>query len=406
MPLITAGVLFMKYNVPFKAADILIPKKDHEKWAVIACDQFTSEPEYWKETEKIAKGCPSALNIILPEVYLEDGDTEKRIKNINNTMSEYLNDGVFEEYKDAMILVKRALPDGRVRTGIVGALSLDDYDYMPDSKPMIRATEGTVLSRIPPRVKIRKDAPLELPHIMVLIDDLENSVIGCTDKQELKKLYDFELMQGGGHLAGYLIPKPIQEKIISALSGLCENSKDKENPLLFAVGDGNHSLATAKACSENISSALAKHALVEIVNIHDPALDFEPIYRVLFNIDQDKLKKALTEHFKNCSENKVECIFNSSSFEFYADGLTSKALQDFIDMYIEQNEGASVDYIHGAESVKKLCQKENTAGFIFGGMSKKELFPYVIENGPLPRKTFSMGEAEDKRYYMEARKIK
>ncbi len=396
----------MKHKIPFKAADILLPKGDHEKWAVIACDQFTSEPEYWKETEKAAEGAPSALNIILPEVYLDDGDTEKRIEQINRTMSEYLKNGVFEEYRDAMILVKRTLPDGRVRTGIVGEVSLDDYDYMPESKPKIRATEGTVLSRIPPRVKIRKDAPLELPHIMVLIDDIENSVIGSVNPDSCKCLYDFELMQGGGHLKGYLIEKPMQEKITAALSALCENDSDKENPLLFAVGDGNHSLATAKACSELIPSELAKYALVEIVNIHDPALDFEPIYRVLFNVDTNDLKKAVDEHFRDCSQSKVTLTCRNGNTEFFANGLTSKALQDFIDMYIEKNPGVSVDYIHGKESVNKLCQKENTVGFIFGGMSKSELFPYVREIGPLPRKTFSMGEAEDKRYYMEARKIR
>lgn len=396
----------MKHNIPFKAADILLPKKDHEKWAVIACDQFTSEPEYWQETEKVAEGYPSALNIILPEVYLEGEDTEKRIEKINRTMSEYLKNGVFEEYKDAMILVKRTLPDGRIRTGIVGEIDLESYDYMPNSKPMTRATEGTVISRIPPRVKIRKDASLELPHIMVLIDDIENSVIGSSDKESCKLLYDFELMQGGGHLCGYLIPKEQQEKIIKALSDLCENDTDKEHPLLFAVGDGNHSLATAKECSKLIPSPLAKHALVEIVNIHDSALDFEPIYRVLFNVNIEQLRSALNEHFKDGTQNKVKCMYKDGSFEFYANGLTSKALQDFIDMYIEKEKGVIVDYIHGIDSVEKLCQKENTIGFIFEGMSKSELFPYVRENGPLPRKTFSMGEAEDKRYYMEARKIK
>ncbi len=391
--------------IPFSPADILLPKENHEKWAVIACDQFTSEPEYWKTTEKITKGCVSALDIILPEVYLSENDVEKRIDSVNKTMNEYLKNGVFDEYKDAMIFVKRTTSDNRIRYGIVGAVDLDAYSYEKDSKSPIRATEETVLSRIPPRVKIRKDAPLEMPHIMLLIDDEKNTVIGKIDVSKLKMLYDFDLMQGGGHLTGYLLEKKDQEKVLSSLAALNE-ADSSDSPLLFAVGDGNHSLATAKACSELSDSPLAKKALVELVNIHDPALDFEPIYRVMFNVEPDDLIKKLKAHLSGQTEHKIECLTKDGSTELFADGLTSKVLQEFIDSYIESNTGASVDYIHGEDSVKKLCKKENTVGFLFDGMKKSELFPYVKENGTLPRKTFSMGEAKDKRYYMEARKIK
>lgn len=387
-------------KIPFCAADILLPKSDFDKWSVVACDQFTSEPKYWEETERIVGDHPSALKIILPEVYLNDDGVEEKIKKINSVMKEYIDSGVLQEYKDEMIYVERTLSDGRIRRGVVGAIDLFEYDFNNGAKTMVRATEGTVLSRIPPRVKIREDALLELPHIMILIDDPDNTVIPQENNGQI--VYDTELMQNGGHIKGSLVGKDGINKIISALEELC---RGKDEPLVFAVGDGNHSLATAKACVDE-NNSLSRYALAEIVNIHDPSLDFEPIYRVVFGVDVENLVKEAKNHFKNCTEHEVKCVFSDKVESFFADGLVSGALQQFIDEYIEKSEGAVCDYIHGESSVLQLVAENNAVGFIFDGIGKGELFEYVEKNGSLPRKTFSMGEANDKRYYMECRRIK
>ena len=387
-------------KLPFGRADILLPKKDHDKWAVVACDQYTSEPEYWDKVKENVKGYPSALNIVLPEVFLEENDVEAKIEGINAKMEEYIQSGVFNEYKDCMIFVERTLKGGKTRRGIIGAIDLEHYDYNIGSKSAVRATEGTVLSRIPPRVKIRENAFLELPHIMILIDDKDNTVIPNEISGDI--LYDCPLMLGGGHIRG---SRMSDGAINHALAGLEKEWESSE--LLFAMGDGNHSLATAKACYEkDKSNPLSRYALVEIVNIHDPALEFEPIYRVVFGVDVCDILQKAKSHFKGQSEHKVECIFGNSTDSFAVDGLSAGVLQDFIDAYIKDKKNASVDYIHGADSVKELCKKDNAIGFIFDGIDKSELFPYVEKHGVLPRKTFSMGEAYDKRYYMECRKIK
>ena len=393
----------MSFRLPFVPADILIPKSDHHEWASIACDQFTSEPEYWENAYSEAGEKPSCLKITLPEVYLNDSNVENRISSINKKMFEYLESGILNEYKDALILVERTISDGRVRRGIVGAFELEAYSYELGTKPLIRTTEGTVLSRIPPRVKIRKDAPLELPHVMILADDKQRTIIEQIDTKDLEVLYDFDLMLGGGHLKGYLLPKAEQERIFAALNALAESEGD--DVMLFAVGDGNHSLATAKNCAEIIGTEQAKYALAELVNIHDEALDFEPIYRVMFGVDPKDVISEMKKAFSGAVEKKVEYFTATESGSFYVDGLESKVLQDFIDKYVSDHAGSEVDYIHGEDSLKQLSSKENAVGFIFSGINKDELFPYVKKNGPLPRKTFSMGEARDKRYYMEARKL-
>lgn len=386
-------------KLPFVRADVLLPKENFEKWATVACDQYTSQRDYWEKADEIVGNAPSALRITLPEVYLEDPDVSERIKKINATMREYIDNGVFNEYKNCMIYVERTLKDGRVRRGIVGAIDLEAYDYNVGSASAVRATEGTVLSRIPPRVEIRKDALIELPHIMILIDDKENEVIPTSPDNA--PLYDCPLMLGGGSIRGSLMSDESIEKALCALEKQWENSE-----LLFAMGDGNHSLATAKACYErDKSNPLARYALVEIVNIHDPALDFEPIYRVVFGIEPEKLIKEAKEHFASASEHKVTTFTGGKEGCFFANGLTAGVLQDFIDSYIKEN-GGTVDYIHGEDAVKELSNRPDAVGFIFDGISKAELFPYVEENGALPRKTFSMGEAYDKRYYMECRRIK
>lgn len=390
-------------NIAFGGADILLPRCcEYEKWSVVACDQFTSEPEYWEKTANATKDCPSAYKIVLPEAYLCP-DNSCRIDAINREMTKYLDEGLFDEYKDAMIFVERTLPKGKVRYGIVGQVDLEQYDFSAGSKSLIRATEGTVLERIPPRVEIRRDAPLELPHIMLLIDDIEKTVIEPLKKADLPLLYDFELMQGGGHLKGSLIPKELQKDIISALYALKE--KAGADPLLFAVGDGNHSLATARTCYLNEPNELNRYALVELVNIHDDALEFEPIYRVLFNVDADDFISKLNAEFTQ-GPKAIEWYTKSGKGVVHTCGLTVGSLQPFIDRYLKEHPDAVCDYIHGIESTLSLCNEDDRVGLIFDGMDKSELFPFVCEKGSLPRKTFSMGEAQSKRYYCEARKIK
>ena len=405
----------------FSKADILLPKLDGEgmkKWSVVACDQYTSEPEYWKTVWEIVGGAPSALNLILPEIYLEEPDCEKRIESINRAMDDYLRDGLFEEYRDCLILTKRTQADGRLRAGLVGCIDLEMYDYNKGSKSQVRATEATVTSRIPPRVKIRKNAPLELPHIMILIDDPENTVIEPLLDRELKTVYDFELMQNGGHLSGALVDGETADGVLAALDRLAEKERNKsEDILLYAMGDGNHSLATAKECYEqkkrsgSPDAELARYALVEIVNLHSPALKFEAIHRVVTEVDTGKLIAAMTSELGLCdnAEQNFTVIVGGEERKFGiakpTSNLTVGSLQTFLDKYLQEN-GGKIDYIHGEDVVRSLCKEPNSIGFLLPGMAKSELFPTVIKDGALPRKTFSMGHAHDKRFYCEARKIK
>lgn len=400
----------------FSKADILLPKlgrEGMEKWSVVACDQYTGEPEYWKRTADMVGNAPSALRLILPEVYLEEPDCEKRIQNINTAMSEYLNSGLFAEYKNCFILTKRTQADGRLRAGLVGCIDLEMYDYNKGSKSQVRATEATVKSRIPPRVKIRMNAPLELPHIMILIDDPENTVIEPLLDRELTTVYDFELMQGGGHLSGALVNGENADCVLAALDALLEKSADG---LLFAMGDGNHSLATAKECYEQKKRAnspdteLARYALVEIVNLHSPALEFEAIHRVVNGVNPDELIRKMTEELglSDSAEQSFTAIINGSERSFGitkpTSNLTVGSLQTFLDKHLAEN-GGKIDYIHGEDVVRSLCKEPDTIGFLLPSMTKDELFPTVIKDGALPRKTFSMGHANDKRFYCEARRI-
>lgn len=393
----------------FIPADILLPKTGLEKWSCVACDQFTSEPEYWRAVEEFVGDAPSAYRITLPEIFLDEPDVDARILAINNTMHSYLERDVFAMYSDAYIYVERTLPGGGVRRGLVGCIDLEEYDYSPDSTSLVRATEGTVLSRIPPRVKIRKNAPLELPHIMVLINDPGRTVIEPLADRCGINLYDFNLMMGGGHLRGQLVERGAHGDITRAIAALAQG----ERPLVFAMGDGNHSLATAKACYEaekaraGHSNLLSRYALVELVNIYDEALVFEPIFRVMFGADPAEVEAALRGAFSFSGAANVRFISRSVSGRFFAPGLVSGAVQDFIDNYIAAHPEVTVDYIHGEDVVRRLCaERDDTVGFIFGGIGKNELFEYVAAHGPLPRKTFSMGEAASKRYYTEARLIK
>lgn len=391
----------------FYPADVLLPKKDFEKWSVIACDQYTSEPEYWQETEKTVGDIPSALRIVLPEVYLSGDDSEK-IASINQNMKDYLENDVFHCYQNTMVYTKRTLKDGKLRHGIVGLIDLDDYSYQKGADTPIRATEQTVIERIPPRVAIRKDASIEIPHVMLLIDDPDRTVIEpITEKtNEFKKLYDFDLMQNAGHIEGYALNDDGVKKVQYALEKLKNSHSDG---LLFAVGDGNHSLASAKECYKQ--GCGSKYALVEIVNIHDYSLEFEPIYRVVFGADNkliDDFKAYCGNENINEKQQKFTCIIGNDETEISVNpkgSLPVATLQGFLDEYLK-NKDMKIDYIHGTENVKKLCARENAVGFLFSGMEKDELFEAVSKDGSLPRKTFSMGCADDKRFYLEARKIK
>lgn len=414
----------------FASANILLPdfnKIDGGRWAAVACDQYTSEPQYWEGAAEVVGDSPSTLKIILPEVYLSE--TEERVPRINAEMEKYLKE-VLVSHPDSMIYLERTQRDGVVRRGIVGLIDLEDYDYSRGSESLIRATEGTVLSRIPPRVKIRRDAPIELPHVMLLVDDPEKTVIEpLMGKGELDVAYDFDLMCGGGHVKGFFLPETEQGRINEALANLITPEKMAERygensfaPLLFAVGDGNHSLATAKACYTELKEKLgeeakrspARYALCEVVNLHDDALQFEPIYRVVFNVDPidviNELRKYAEKLKGDAPAQKltmVSRIFDSEYEIPHPEAqLTVGTLQNFLDRYVEAHPEAEVDYIHGEESLISLARGENALGFIFDGMEKSQLFKTVLCDGALPRKTFSMGHAHDKRYYLECRGIK
>ncbi|MBQ2735052.1 MAG: DUF1015 domain-containing protein [Clostridia bacterium] len=421
-----------KHAVGFDAADILLPNfdtVDGSRWAVVACDQYTSEPDYWNTAEEIVGDAPSTLRMILPEVYLEE--TESRVPKINNAMHGYLQ-SLLQEHPHTMIALERTQSNGTVRRGIVGAVDLECYDYKRGSASLIRATEGTVLERIPPRVAIRRDAPVELPHVMLLIDDPKRTVIepvlqACATKAPL---YDFDLMLDGGHVRAHRLQEEEQSAIRTALAALIEPCEIAARygdaslaPLLFAVGDGNHSLATAKAVYEDVKATLgadaakvhpARYALVEIVNLHDDALQFEPIYRVVFGADPQELlhelRDALSALDGSAAEQTLLCV--TKEFEeritvpHPVAQLTVGTLQAFLDDYLMRHPEATVDYIHGEDSLRALASQEGAIGFLFDGMRKDELFRTVIFDGALPRKTFSMGHAPDKRYYIECRKIK
>ncbi len=405
-------------EIGFIPCDILLPKtKDFTKWSVVACDQYTSQPDYWEKVKETAGEELSTLNMIYPEIYLNEENGEKRIENINNTMKNYLDSGVFEEIKNSFIYVERTVAGGKVRKGLVGAIDLEMYDYEKDSKAFVRATEGTVKERIPPRVKIRKNAPLELPHIMLLIDDEKDLVFGSIEKGE--KVYDFDLMMESGNVKGFKVAPT--DKIADAFSTL-KDAQDKDNTLLFAVGDGNHSLATAKECWNLIKANLsedeakthpARYALVEVVNIHDSSLEFEPIHRIVFNVNADEMLNELMKFYPTANfeagSQQFDIVINGISKTIYIKEpqfeLAVGSLQNFLDAFVKEHKEAEIDYIHGDDVTIDLSKKENSVGFILSSMEKGDLFKSVRADGALPRKTFSMGEAFEKRFYLECRKI-
>jgi hypothetical protein len=417
-----------------QAADILLPTREQietGRWATIACDQFTSEPTYWQDAADYVGNIPSTLSLMLPEVYLTE--TATRLPVIHAAMQKALCEQLVC-HKDSMIAVERTQSDGRIRRGLVAKIDLEHYEYTKGATSLIRATEGTVLERIPPRVAVRRDAPLELPHVMLLIDDPHATVLEPLFEDDMASArtiaYDTDLMLGGGHIKGSFLTKEQQTSVLTALDALITPKAIAARygdaalaPLLFAVGDGNHSLASAKAAFEEIKVAIgeeaaavhpARYALVEIVNLHDTALTFEPIYRVMFHVDPVDVLQAFRTYVNSLNgtapPQKLQVIgtFDAQNIvvEHPVQQLPVGTLQAFIDDYLTAHPEAEVDYIHGEDSTATLAKAPDAIGFLFDGMGKSQLFRTVMYDGALPRKTFSMGHARDKRYYMECRKIK
>jgi hypothetical protein len=434
-------------DIGVQIPEIHLPKAgiDLTKWAVIACDQFTSQPEYWQKVEEIVGAEPSTLNLILPEVFLEKPGELERIQHIQTSMKKYLDEGTLQPH-EGMIYVERSVA-GKKRKGIVLCLDLEQYDYNKGSRSLIRATEGTIIERLPPRMKIRQGAALELPHILVLIDDPKQTVIEplAAARGKLEKLYDFPLMLESGHLEGYAISGEWENNVVEALCGLANPDEftakygvRSDTPvLLFAMGDGNHSLATAKAVWEKMKLQVgmehpARYALVEIENVHDDGLEFEPIHRVLFGIKKN-IFSSMQQYFGS-KINFLHCkdaqemiervnhgrgvkqtigITSNGGWESFGvveisnpgSNLPVGTLQAFLDAFMKDGGAEKIDYVHGEDVVCRLGTQAGNAGFLVPGMNKSDLFKTVILDGALPRKTFSMGEAKEKRFYMEARKI-
>ena len=483
----------------FNPANILLPKDgvDMEKWSVIACDQYTSQADYWKTVEEFVGDAPSTLNVVFPEIYLgnkkndnncacENGSCaddhttmyasmsdSERIACINSTMEKYLSDGIIQQVvTDGYVLVERTTESG-VRIGIVGLVDLEDYDFDPKNPTLIRATEGTVISRIPPRVKIREHAAIELPHVMLLVDDPVDKADAISDegkltgiynignvehgiieyvyslKDSFRKLYDTDLMQGGGHIRGYAIEGEAAKQVTDAFA----KKQEQSGGFLFAVGDGNHSLATAKTCWENIKKSgkfteeqlkthPARYALVEICNLHSEALEFKPIHRLLTNVDvKDMLSffeaeitkqglestegdEIVFEYAESDSDNSAkpangnEVVSENSAVTCTApikssginitnrgDRLPVEILKGILDRYLETHDNVSIDYIHGDDALHRLVKETNGCGIFLQSIDKSTLFPAINAGGVLPRKTFSIGEANEKRYYMECHNI-
>ncbi len=415
----------------FYPADILLPREgtDLTRWSVVACDQYTSQPEYWQRVEDTVGDCPSALRLILPESRLSAPNVQEEIQSINRTMEAYQQSGLFRTLGQSLIYLRRTQQNGVVRQGLVGMVDLEDYDYTPGAGSLIRATEGTVLSRIPPRVAVRENAGLELPHVMLLIDDRSCGIIEPLADQTntMAQVYDFDLMEDSGHLTGWQLTPTQMEAVASGLSALKDPAAFAEKyqvegmaPLLFAVGDGNHSLATAKTTYQQIKAqnpadaALARYALVEVVNLHDVALEFEPIHRVVFGVDPAALLQDMKNAFPGAYEGEGEghglhYVYGQTEGVITVPNPTAQlpvgTLQTWLDAWLAEN-GGEVDYIHGEEVTRQLAARPQAVGFLLPPMSKYDLFRTVICDGVLPRKTFSMGEACDKRFYLEARKIR
>ena len=404
-------------NRVFGAADVLLPRvNEMEKWAVVACDQFSSEPEYWARVRREVGDAPSALNLILPEAELGAQDEQERIAQIHAAMRAYLAQGVFEKHERAFVYVERTLVSGAVRRGVVGMVDLERYDYRAGAQAAVRATEKTVVERIPPRMAIRQGAAVELPHVLLLCDDERRALIEplTLKKDSLPLLYDFELMEHGGRIAGYLVQGG-EARALEARIDDYEARCMESSGLCYAVGDGNHSLAAAKACYEAQKAAQdgaqdnpARFALVELENIRDDAQVFEPIHRIVTGVEPEALLSALEERCGAAQGHRVAWIAGerrgSVTLSTGISPLAVGVLQGFLDEYLAAY-GGQIDYIHGEDVLERLAQRPDAVGFLLPPMEKGQLFDGVVKDGSLPRKTFSMGHACEKRYYLEARRI-
>ncbi|MCI6892626.1 MAG: DUF1015 domain-containing protein [Treponema sp.] len=429
-------------DLGLRIPEILLPKNiDLSTWSVIACDQYTQDKDYWKNVEEKAGNKPSTLNLILPEVYLGSPDKADRIKKIRQSMKEYLDTGVFADAKKCFIYLERKTAFGRTRKGLVAQIDLETYEWKPFSKANIRATEATIVERIPPRMEIRKGAPLELPHIMLLVNDKDDLLVGANKPTDGRApIYDGDLMANGGHITGWALESKVDiEGVEKALNLIAEkNASPDGSTFLFAVGDGNHSLATAKAVWDEYKKehpedkdSPVRYALIEIVNIYDTGLTFEPIHRVIFNIDNEALIKKLAEKLNgnikalDDADKVIKAVKDSwANFGFFyldSEGkqknvlletkikeLAVARLQPEIDAFLKELQDqskAEIDYIHGTDEVLKLGSKENSLGILLPPIAKDSFFETINGRGPLPRKSFSMGEADEKRFYLECRRL-
>ena len=405
-------------GLAFRPADILLPQNcDYTKWSVVACDQYTSQPEYWQEVEELVGSAPSTLRLILPESCLDGPSVETDIMEVNNTMTRYLREERFCTLPASLIYVERRLDNLRLRRGLVGMVDLEQYDYEPGAEAQVRATEGTVMARIPPRVAVRKNAPLELPHVMLLADDLEKTVLEplSARKDQMEEVYDFDLMERGGHIAGWRLDGESMALVAAALRKLADPAAfrarygvEDKPVLLFAVGDGNHSLATAKECyerqkkltpREQWDSLPARYALCELVNLHDASLEFEPIHRVVFGVEPERVVEELLSALPGAYRGEGDGHVLRFSHAGGKGAVTVPrpeaqlevgTLQPFLDAYVKEH-GGSIDYIHGADVARDLAARPGNIAFLLPAMGKEQLFPTVIRDGVLPRKTFSMG---------------
>lgn len=420
------------HNTGVTVPEILIPdeKVQLKKWAVVACDQFAADRRYWADVQRLVGGAPSAYHIILPEAHLDDPDRAERIRDIQEVMGEYLQDGVLQLLPAGFVLVERWI-DGAPRKGLLAAFDLDEYDFDPEAHPLIRPTEQTLLDRLPPRMEIRRGAPVESPHALVLMDDREHSVIEpvYAQKDRLAKLYDFELMQGGGRIAGYFVNDPaLTEQILAALNAL-----PLRDGMRFCVGDGNHSIATAKQIWEQTKPSLSeeerltsplRYCLAELINLYDPALTFRPIHRVLVKVNPAQALQYVVDAL-NRSGVEARLIFtrkrarptgdaNSISFQgrdsagrielTLPEGMmAADVLQPVLEKYEAQTPLCRLEYVHGDQTLEQMATQYDNIGFYMPALRKEDFFALVTERGVLPKKTFSLGEAHEKRYYLECR---
>ncbi|HJP33647.1 MAG TPA: DUF1015 domain-containing protein [Candidatus Latescibacteria bacterium] len=431
-------------DIALEVPHILLPRDDVavDTWAVIACDQHTSDPGYWEQVANRTSAVPSTLDLVFPEVYLEAADRTQHLAGIRAAMSEYSTGGILRELAPGFVLVDRQTPNVPSRRGLLVALDLEQYSYEDGARTLIRTTEGTVVSRLAPRIEIRRDTPLEVPHILVLIDDPQRTVIEPLFDADLPALYDTELMFGGGRVRGWQVSgQPLLDQVVSALRALVDTDDD---PMLYAMGDGNHSFATAQAVWQEIKQAAgglaavadhpARHALVELVNVHDDGLVFEPIHRVLLGCDVDEVLVALRSACQQLgSAVSVEDFDSMESWEHArqapsspdrhrlpflagqrrgvftihdpAGSLPAVSLQELLTLLEGTHPSMEVDYIHGEDAVLRLGTEEGNIGLFSEVIDKHALFPTIRRDGPLPRKSFSLGEAAEKRYYLECRRI-